>query len=161
MPELCGSTTLSASKVANAASAAVPPWRNMSTPAAAARGSAALTIPLATGPVATPRSIISACVGMAQALSERAAAIGKIRWNITRRLLAPDCIGNAGEPFLLEPLRQAFRDAADDARSFIDHRAVKLDEARARPNAGPGIIRILDAADADQRDLSAGRRPEV
>jgi hypothetical protein len=45
MPELCGSTTFSASSVANAASAAVPPCRSISAPALAARGSAALTTP--------------------------------------------------------------------------------------------------------------------
>ena len=45
MPELCGSTTVSATKVASAASAALPPARNISAPASAARGSAALTIP--------------------------------------------------------------------------------------------------------------------
>ena len=44
MPELCGSTTFSASIVAIAASAALPPSRSISTPAAAARGSAAQTI---------------------------------------------------------------------------------------------------------------------
>ena len=45
MPELCGSTTVSASKVANAASVALPPWRSICAPASAARGSAALTMP--------------------------------------------------------------------------------------------------------------------
>jgi hypothetical protein len=45
MPEFCGSTTLSASMVAIAASVALPPWRRISTPAEAARGSAALTMP--------------------------------------------------------------------------------------------------------------------
>src|SRR5690349_18763939 len=45
MPELCGSTRLSTSNVAIAASAAVPPFRRISAPAAAARGSAALTMP--------------------------------------------------------------------------------------------------------------------
>ena len=47
MPLLCGSTTPSASMVAMAASVALPPARRISTPAAAARGSAALTMPCA------------------------------------------------------------------------------------------------------------------
>jgi len=42
---LCGSTTLSTSSVAITASVALPPARNISAPAAAARGSAADTTP--------------------------------------------------------------------------------------------------------------------
>ena len=45
IPALCGSTTLSASMVAIAASVALPPLRKISAPAAAARGSAAETMP--------------------------------------------------------------------------------------------------------------------
>jgi hypothetical protein len=53
MPELCGSTTVRAIIVAIAASVALPPARRISAPAAAARGSAALTMPL------RPRSALS------------------------------------------------------------------------------------------------------
>ena len=64
MPELCGSTTVSASRVANTASVALPPWRSIAAPASAARGSAAETTPGSAGVVA----------GMVvQAPSERAA----------------------------------------------------------------------------------------
>ena len=48
MPELCGSTTLSANIIAIAASVALPPARNISIPASAARGSAAETVPAVT-----------------------------------------------------------------------------------------------------------------
>ena len=46
MPDDCGSTTVSASIIAMAASAAVPPARSISCPAAAARLSADETTPL-------------------------------------------------------------------------------------------------------------------
>ena len=66
MPELCGSTTVSASRVASAASVALPPWRSIAAPASAARGSAALTM---------PGSALAAAVGrtVVQAPSDRAA----------------------------------------------------------------------------------------
>ena len=44
MPELCGSTTLSTSCTAMAASTALPPIRSISRPAAAASGLAAATM---------------------------------------------------------------------------------------------------------------------
>src|SRR3989344_2950208 len=52
IPELCGSTTVSASIIAMAASAADPPLRRISCPAAVARGSAEETTPLPSGAVA-------------------------------------------------------------------------------------------------------------
>jgi 3-oxoacyl-ACP reductase-like protein len=55
-----GSTTLSASIVAIAASVAEPPLRRISTPAAAALGSAALTIPCACAAKGKNRTISSA-----------------------------------------------------------------------------------------------------
>jgi len=51
MPELCGSTTVSANMTAIAASTADPPWASIASPAAVARGSALLTAPAATGGV--------------------------------------------------------------------------------------------------------------
>src|SRR4051812_42628778 len=97
MPELCGSTTLSASIVAIAASVALPPLRRISTPAAAARGSAALTTPCA-----------SAAEG-----SNRA------RSNTTSFFIGAAV---AGFGVAAKPLRQPVQDRADEAGALIDQR---------------------------------------
>ena len=76
------------------------------------------------------------------------------------RLLGPDCLGNVGKPFALQPRRQPARDPASDARAFIDHRRIELDEARPGADALPRIVGILDPADADQRNLAAARAAE-
>src|SRR5437763_3600326 len=97
MPELSGSTTFSASKVANAASAALPPLRRISAPAAAARRSAALTIP---GTVACAEAD-----GLAQpAIMNSGANRENRRERIGCALLAPDRLGNVGKAFALQPL---------------------------------------------------------
>src|SRR6476661_8597384 len=110
MPELCGSTTVSAIKVANAASAAVPPCRSICAPASAARGSAALTMPCG-GVPADWREVV-------QPASARAAASGTRRFNIALALLGPHRLGNVREALALEPLHEATRDAASDAGPF-------------------------------------------
>src|SRR5690348_3457684 len=142
MPELCGSTTLSASKVAKAASAAVPPWRSISTPAAAARGSAALTMP-----VAAPTCGAAARAGLVvQAASERAAARWGRRLNIGERLLAPDRLGNVGEAVAGGDAAQAVSDAPGNSGPAIDHRAIQLDQAGAGADTLPRVLGGRDAA---------------
>src|SRR5690349_7319347 len=147
MPELCGSTTLRASKVANAASAALPPSRRISTPAAAARGSAALTIP---GTLAGAEAGGAAAAAIAKA----AAMSGRKRRRIDGALLGPDGLGNVGESLACHALREAVRDAPRNARPLVDHRAIELDQARACADSLPRVLRVRYAADADQRDLS-------
>ena len=78
IPELCGSTTVSASITAIAASVALPPRARISSPAACARGSAALTAPVKAG-ASVRGSAVSACVYVMQpdrasAASERGRA---------------------------------------------------------------------------------------
>ena len=71
-----------------------------------------------------------------------------------------DQLGDVGEPLALQALGQAARDPPGDARPFVDHRGVELDQARAGANALPRVIRVRDPADADQRHLAAGRGAE-
>src|SRR5205809_7887051 len=115
MPELCGSTTFNASSIANAASAAVPPWRRISAPACEARGSAELTIP---GMDVRGR----AGAAMAPVRARTAARIGNRRWRIGRALLGPDRLGNVGIARLAVPLGQAVRDPPRDSRALVNHR---------------------------------------
>lgn len=63
IPELCGSTTPSASIVAMAASVADPPSRSIAAPASAARGSAAETAPPCCGATGAERA--ARCAGRA------------------------------------------------------------------------------------------------
>src|SRR6185503_7323099 len=154
MPELCGSTTLRASNVAIAASAALPPRRSISTPAAAARGSAALTIPgWGVGWVAEVA---------AHPLTARAAAANaRIVKRIGSPLLAPHRLGNASKAFTSQPTGQAARDAAGNPWPFVDHGGVELDKAGAGTNPGPGIVGTGDPADPDQRDFAAAGLAEL
>ena len=56
---------------------------------------------------------------------------------------------------------EAIRNAASDARSFIDHRAVELNQAGAGADALPRIVRAGDSPDPDQRQLAAGHAAEA
>src|SRR5688572_16853766 len=98
MPELCGSTTVSATKVDSAASAALPPARKISAPAAAARGSAALTIP----------GTWAGCEaeGVAQPATQSRLP-SRTSKRMACELLIPHRLGNAGITLALQPLREA------------------------------------------------------
>src|SRR5436190_17030093 len=150
MPELCGSTTFSASKVAIAASAAVPPCRNIDAPAAAARGSAALTMP----------PVVAAMAGVcwvAQAPSASAAKRVQIRPGIAEGLAASHRLGNARHPIAAEPLGETVGDPPGNPRPFIDHRRIELDEAGAGKDPLPRIVGIFDPAHGNQRNAAARR----
>src|SRR5437763_9122546 len=160
MPWLSGSTTLSANRVAKAASAALPPCRSISAPASAARGSAALTMPLAD---TDERACATGCLANAAgpAMTSRPAMKASECRRMGVELLGPDRVGNVGEALTVEPLRQPARDPSGDAGPLVNHRAVELDQARPGSDPLPGIVCGGDPADPDQRDLSARRRVEI
>ncbi len=144
MPELCGSTTFSASKVANAASAALPPWRSISAPASAARGSAALTMPgvavAADGPVA-----------VAQPAQRRRATAAKRSETLAHRRAATRS----------RPPRQCWRSprarAARQGRARCAGRCPALHRP-SRYRAGPGSRRRGSAPRRRRRWRSRRRR---
>ena len=76
MPEDCGSTTVSASIIAMAASAALPPARNISRPASLARGSADETAPRWSEDVSGGRI---AAEGAAQAERSNSGSASRVR----------------------------------------------------------------------------------
>ena len=73
MPLLCGSTTPSVSIIAIAASVALPPLRNISCPACAARGSAAETVALSATGVRASSGVGARAVVARRASGARAA----------------------------------------------------------------------------------------
>src|SRR5512139_137952 len=145
MPELCGSTTPSASMVAIAASVALPPARSISAPAAAARGSAALTTPrVSTAGVSAGRA------GRVAQPPSRSGANGNRRRKIIGTLLfASHRLGNRAEAVAPHQRLEAAHDPAGDARPLEYHRAVELDQARPGADALPGVLGAENAAGSD------------
>src|SRR3546814_11285705 len=76
MPEDCGSTTVSASIIAIAASAALPPARKISRPASLARGSADETAPRASEGVSGERAAVE---GATQAERSNRGSASRVR----------------------------------------------------------------------------------
>src|SRR5690606_36558433 len=161
IPELCGSTTVSASIVAIAASVALPPRRSISAPASAARGSAALTTPRASAVSGAVAGAAVCAVAVVQAPNSRAAETIRVRGNIGRVLFASHRLGNRAEPVAPHQSLEPAHDPAGDPGPLVDHRAVQLDEARPGPNPLPRVLGGGDPADADQRQPPAGRLAEV
>src|SRR5690606_27850636 len=161
IPELCGSTTVSASIVAIAASAALPPRRSISATASAALGSAALTTPRVAAVSAAVAGAAVCAVAVVQAPSSRAAETIRVRGNIGRVLFASHGLGNRAEPVAAHQRLEPAQDPAGDPGPLVDHRAVQLDEARPGANPLPRVLGRGNPADADQRQLAAGRLAEV
>src|SRR5690606_40534072 len=114
---------------ASAASVALPPGRSILAPAAAARGSAALT---------TPRlSVGEAGIGVsdgegtvAQAPSASGAKASRKRRDMPSVLFASHRVGNRSEAVAPHQHGQPAHDPPRDSGPFVDHRAVELDTAR-------------------------------
>ena len=160
MPELCGSTTVSASIVAIAASVALPPWRSIAAPASAARGSAALTTPREPRPGGGAR--LRRKRWRRPPSSSGAASASRMRCSMAR------CAIRFRPPRQWSRSRRAASAPRARARSrrampgpFVDHRAVELDQARPGADALPGVLGGGDPADPDQRQRAAGRLAEV
>src|SRR5687767_5931416 len=73
----------------------------------------------------------------------------------------PDCLLHAGETVTRQALPQPADDAADDARPLVNERRVDLHERRSRSNPLVGIVRVENAADADDRHAPAEVRVQV
>src|SRR5260221_2447533 len=160
MPWLSGSTTLSASSVAKAASIALPPLRSISAPASAARGSAALTMPGTRANVAAWATGILAIAAGPVATSNPAMSANE-EWRMGVELLAPDRLGNVGEALAFDPLGEPARDPCADVRPLINHGGIQLDQAGAGANPLPCVIGRCDPAHADQRDFARARPAEA
>ena len=76
-------------------------------------------------------------------------------------LFASDRFGNRSEAIAPHQGFEPPQDAAREARTTVNHGAVKLHQACARTDAGPGVFRTGDPADPDQRDRTPGRFAEV
>ena len=147
MPELCGSTTVSASIVAMAASAALPPARNISTPAAAARGSAAETAPPSRGRRGAPP--------VAQAARRKARARSR-RLQHQPPLFSPDRIRQAREAV---PREQALQLAVDSAAPGpAPDRPERCRAGRGSPRPGSGRRRRRRSRSRRPRSAAARRR---
>ena len=75
-------------------------------------------------------------------------------------LARPYRLGNAAEPFAFQALGEALSNAMADARSFIDHGGVELDQACTRPDTLPCVVRTRDSANSDQWEFAAARGAE-
>src|SRR6185503_19821904 len=117
-------------------------------PAAAARGSAALTIPAA--------SEGAEWEALVQPQKASAAATDSNEGRrISGALLGPDSLGNVGEAFARDAALKTLGDPPSDAGPVRDHRRIKLDEARSSADPFPRIVGTRDSAEADQRNFPA------
>ena len=154
MPELCGSTTVSASIVAKrrvggaAAGAqdldARPPRRADRRRRPCRRRSR------------TRWPGAAACGLVAQAASSRAKARTR-RSEHQQRLFSPDRLRKRAKPSRPSSQPELARDPPGEARPLIDQGGVELDEARAGADPVEGVDAVLDPADRDQRQRAAGR----
>src|SRR4051812_41524039 len=73
---------------------------------------------------------------------------------------AADGLVERAEAFAFETRRETFVDAAYDARALVHEARVELHERRARANLLPGVLRVEDAADADNLGRAARQASE-
>src|SRR3546814_15662380 len=122
MPEDCGSTTVSASIIAIAASAALPPARKISRPASLARGSADETAPRASEGASGERAAVE---GATQAERSNSGSASRVRtlsmgrdtsqlWPARKRQ-APTASARRAKPS--RPRRRLSSEASDLART--------------------------------------------
>src|SRR5690348_10059233 len=69
-------------------------------------------------------------------------------------LPGPDGLRNVRKPGAADPFGEPVGNAAGNARPPVNHCRIELDQARPCADAVPGVVRIGDAADADQRYLA-------
>ncbi len=153
MPEHCGSTTVSASIVASAASAALPPARRISTPGL---GGARIGGGDHAGLSGAGRGLRGGgrAAGGEQGEGEEEGSEHQ------RGFSVPTASVKRAKPCGEQPLELA-ADFRGQPRPPIDQRGVELDEARAGADPVEGVDPILDPAGRDQRQRAAGRRAEI
>src|SRR5687767_1672375 len=83
------------------------------------------------------------------------------RVNMAATLCAADRLGNARKPVAAHQPEQAAIDGAGDARAFVDHRRIELDQAGAGADALPGVLGGTDPAHPDQRNRPATGLAEI
>src|SRR3546814_13023295 len=127
MPLDCGSTTLSASIIAMAASVAEPPLRNISWPAALARGSAEETTPPAASAVEKGSAMRSRKERIRRRMT-RGPFSGGLAGQFQLCGIASHCLGNMGKTVAGKQCLEACVDFSGESRSFKNKGAVDLNE---------------------------------
>lgn len=122
MPELCGSTTVKASITAIAASVAEPPFAKIASPAAVARGSAALTAPRVSALVEAVAAEVGALYS-AQPVKATAKArqVMSVLVMMPFALFASNRFGNVGKSIAAHEFLEFSDDPRSKPRAFVDH----------------------------------------
>ena len=163
MPELCGSTTVSASIVAIAASVALPPGAQHLGPGlGGARVGGADHALAAAGASAASGAADAGAVAQARAAASGGGERGEEAvQHRGRRYSLPTASAIEAKPSRRISVSSPRTIRRAMPGPFVDHRAVELDQARPGADARPGVLGAGDAADADQRQRAAGRLAEI